>query len=599
MSWRQHLRASGLRTKSTIFILTLALLPSLLLGLLLSDVAQRSMQQTLLRDYGELAQQCAHDITLFLNDTQQLLRMYAQIIGETLDRRERLQWTLNQMVMDASLFETVYLFDTKHHLLTTTTFDDHHIPPRVQALMNHPPAAGDLLLSSVYFSDTRIPRILMGVPVTWQNRRKGLLIAEINLFYLWNVVDRLRIGKTGFVAIYAGESSVEKGEASGGGLDRVLIAHPDKSRVLEVLSAGEASHKVITAHAEVPTVEWTVIVKQESREAYRFVHWMWLIMGSITLLVTSSALIIANQFGKPLLRAFQTLLESTARIAKGDFTHPLEVRTRDELGQMTEAFNRMMAALRDTQRLERQLVQSQKMAEVGLLVANLAHELRNPLNNIATTLMRLEHVELTKLRSGNGVQACLRKIQQNIDRSKHLISTLLEFAHPVKEPVQPVDMATLFNLLLDLLEAEIKKHRITVIREYDPILPPMLAHIELLKQAFLNILTNAVEVMPEGGILTVGLSQTGETLIVTVTDTGRGIPTETGDSVLLPFVTTKEPGEGTGLGLAIAYSNIQKHRGQLDFTSQPGQGTTFTISLPLDNSPVAQPFPTLSYTNVK
>jgi two-component system NtrC family sensor kinase len=580
--------------KSTLFILTLALLPGLLLGFLLSNVAQRSMQQTLFRDYGEIAQQCAHDITLFLNDTQQLLRMYAQIIGETLDRRERLQWTLNQMVMDASLFETVYLFDTKYHLLTTTTFDDHHIPPRVQTLITHPPTSGDLLLSSVYFSDTRIPRILMGVPVTWQNRQKGVLIAEINLFYLWNVVDRLRIGETGFVAIYAGEGSVERDEASGGGLDRVLIAHPDKSRVLEVLSTGEGSQEVITAHAEVPTVGWTVIVKQRSGEAYRFVHWMWLIMGAIILLVTSSALIIANRLGKPLLRAFQAILDGTTRIAKGDFTRPLEVRTHDELGQMTEAFNRMMAALRETQRLERQLVQSQKMAEVGLLVANLAHELRNPLNNIATTLMRLEHVELTKLQSENGVYTCLRKIQQNLDRSKHLISTLLEFAHPVKEPVQPVDMTTLFNLLLDLLEAEIKKCRITVVREYDPSLPPVSAHIELLKQAFLNILTNAVEAMPEGGILTVGLSHAGETLTITVTDTGCGIPAETGDSIFLPFVTTKEPGEGTGLGLAIAYSNIQKHGGQIGFASRPGQGTTFTISLPLDNSPVAQSLPVLS-----
>jgi two-component system NtrC family sensor kinase len=147
---------------------------------------------------------------------------------------------------------------------------------------------------------------------------------------------------------------------------------------------------------------------------------------------------------------------------------------------------------------------------------------------------------------------------------------------------QPTDLNALLQELIDMAPRRIKTVTIPLVSEFDPHLPSIDADPAQLRQVFLNLMTNAVEAMPQGGTLTLHTHKgPGETVTIEIRDTGVGIPHEDLGKLFTPFFTTKPIGKGTGLGLAIAYGIIKMHRGQINVQSQVGKGTTFIVNLPI------------------
>jgi len=233
--------------------------------------------------------------------------------------------------------------------------------------------------------------------------------------------------------------------------------------------------------------------------------------------------------------------------------------------------------LSDRKRLESQLIQSEKMAAIGQLAAGIAHELRNPLAIVMNALY-----DLGQILDGasSEVSEDLRIAEEEIGRAQAIIKNLLEFSHESGAELERLNMNDLVERTLQLMQKYLQDNGVRVATTLGSI-PPCLANVNAMRQILLNLITNAVQAMPEGGELTLRTTLGGPNLIrLSVHDTGVGIPPAHLQDIFNPFYTTKAPGQGTGLGLSVVHSILQRYKGDIRVTSEVGAGTTFTIDLP-------------------
>jgi PAS domain S-box-containing protein len=227
--------------------------------------------------------------------------------------------------------------------------------------------------------------------------------------------------------------------------------------------------------------------------------------------------------------------------------------------------------------LEEQLQISEKMASIGLLAAGVAHEVNTPLTGISSFVqMLMQGTEPDDPRT-----QVLEKIERQTFRAAKIVNGLLNLARPAQVDSGPVDVNAVINDVLSLLEHQLRTGRIQVRKELAAE-PPIVLGIEYkLQQVFLNLFLNARDAMPKGGWLTIATRASGETATIEVGDTGSGIPVDQLSRIYDPFFTTKDIGKGTGLGLSITYGIVQEHGGAITCDSSPGQGTRFSLTLPL------------------
>jgi len=241
--------------------------------------------------------------------------------------------------------------------------------------------------------------------------------------------------------------------------------------------------------------------------------------------------------------------------------------------QMEEKIQKTTADLRKT---EAQLIRSEKLAALGQLAAGIAHEIRNPLTSINILIHSLRE----RLPSENSQQEDLKVIEEEIHRMNEIVDQFLRFAKPAPPFFEKTDVLSIVEETLQLLRLQAEKQRIAVEREFQT-LPMILIDPEQMKQAMLNLLLNAIQAMPEGGLLTLKgrNSEDGQWIHLSIQDSGMGISGEDIDKLFDPFFSTKEG--GVGLGLSITHRIIDQHHGKIEVESSPGMGTLFTVWLPI------------------
>lgn len=279
---------------------------------------------------------------------------------------------------------------------------------------------------------------------------------------------------------------------------------------------------------------------------------------------------------------------------------PIPVRGRDELSRLARAFNRMAQGLEEAQRqiqaeteakldLARQVRQAEKLAVVGRLASELAHEIGTPLNIISG---RAEYL-LQTLPPEDPQAVHLGTIVTQIDRISAIIRSLLDVVRPQKPEIQATDAVALLRQVLALVEPMARKQGLRLKTALDP-LAPIPADPNQLQQVIINLLVNAIEATPPGGTIRLAAREAapgaeGPGVEIVVADSGPGIRAEDLPRIFDPFFTTKPAGQGTGLGLAISRDIVREHGGSLRVESRQGEGTTMIIRLPRPvEEPVAQ-----------
>ena len=234
---------------------------------------------------------------------------------------------------------------------------------------------------------------------------------------------------------------------------------------------------------------------------------------------------------------------------------------------------------RKLQETHLQLVNSEKMASLGKLAAGIAHEINNPLGGILIYSSLL----MEDLPKEDPKRQDLARVVQEAGRCKEIVRSLLEFARQTEPTMEPVDINRAITDDLFFLENQALFHNIRIVKNLDPSLPLPTGNGGQLKQVFMNIIINAAEAMLGTGELTIATYPASDrnSILMEFTDTGEGIPEENFSRIFEPFFTTKDVGKGTGLGLATSYGIIEDHGGKIFVKSKVGEGTTFTIELPI------------------
>ncbi|HEX9017142.1 MAG TPA: ATP-binding protein, partial [Chloroflexota bacterium] len=307
-------------------------------------------------------------------------------------------------------------------------------------------------------------------------------------------------------------------------------------------------------------------------------HTFTVVAIAFLLMMLASMAFVAGFLTRAVLTPLARFVSYTARIGAGDYTPIRPARKyRDEFSDLAIAVNQMLQELKVRQE---QLLQAGKMAAVGTLTSGIAHEINNPLNNIALTTESLidefqDYSDEDKIRM-------LRQLYTQVERAGSTVRNLLDFTRKETPAFTTVTVQDVIGSTLRLVSNELKLGQVESYLELPPDLPKVSGNPRNLQQVFLNLFLNAIQAMPDGGKLTVRATvQEDQLLRVDVSDTGVGIPPENLGKVFDPFFTTKEPGQGTGLGLSVSYGIIEKHRGRITVSSKVGEGTTFSVFLPL------------------
>jgi PAS domain S-box-containing protein len=233
--------------------------------------------------------------------------------------------------------------------------------------------------------------------------------------------------------------------------------------------------------------------------------------------------------------------------------------------------------LTERRKFEAQLLQSQKLAALGVMAGGIAHEIRNPLAACAAAAQFIMAGDITP----EFRQECAQKIHTGIQRASLIIEGLLRFARPSgKTDLRSIDLAALLRETLDLVGNQARIDKIEVRFQRPPEAVRINGMAALLQQAFMNLFLNAIKAMPEGGVLSVDLGCANGEAWISIGDTGQGIAAADLNNIFDPFYTTAPVGQGSGLGLSICYSIIKQHGGKIAVDSGQGQGSTFTVKLP-------------------
>jgi two-component system NtrC family sensor kinase len=275
-----------------------------------------------------------------------------------------------------------------------------------------------------------------------------------------------------------------------------------------------------------------------------------------------------------IIRPLKSIEKAAVQVAKGTFRQlPLPAK-RDEVTSVLHAFNKMVAELEQQQE---QLFEAKKLSSIGTLASGTAHQINNPLNNIATSC-QLALAETDEERSSFTTQM-LKTIDQETQRAGEIVRGLLEFSRAQTFSMQPVRLKTVVNKALQLAASEVPSG-VTV--EHD-VPDELILYLDVQKmvEAFLNLLINAIQSIenPPGKVSITASAKDNQAIII-LEDTGVGIDKENLQKVFDPFFTTKDVDSGTGLGLAVVYGIIKKHNGTIKVESEHGKGTRFIVALP-------------------
>jgi two-component system NtrC family sensor kinase len=232
---------------------------------------------------------------------------------------------------------------------------------------------------------------------------------------------------------------------------------------------------------------------------------------------------------------------------------------------------------RELQKMREALLQSEKLAAMGRLTSQIAHELNNPIYGIMNTLELLK----TEIPPESKRRKILELSLSETQRLAEMLRNMLSFSKPEEEKRRPVKINELVEGILLVMEKQMKETNIKMETHFDDGIPEVMASTNQMRQVLLNMFKNAKEAMPKGGTLIIRTSREDNKVLIHIQDTGVGIPEEIRSKIFEAFFTTKQKVKGVGLGLSVCYGIIKGHGGKIKVESEEGQGTTFTITLPI------------------
>ena len=586
-------------TRLLISHILLVSLPLLLTGKILVDTAQSAIRQTILERNLEFARRSAGMIAATIGKSREILRFTAQIPDLTNLGRMNQDLMINNMVAEFSVFKRLSIIDRDGRVMSSTAFGDLGLDLSrnglLPSILQNRPYNSEVTLTPDY-----LPTMEIAEPILFHDEVIGALWGEVDLKAIWDVVDSNAIGERGEAFIF---HPAKQGQFIAHSNRRLVLEHGnfDEADIIDSVAAGHSNHKIyvnrdgvemIAAYAPIPQEQWGTVIQQPTSEAFAPAQKMKLQIFLLMLVSVVLAALIAAMYTRQIVQPVNSLVSGIERMATGDLRYRIRPLGHDEVSRLAKNINTMASRLHEFQR---QLKRGERLETLNKLASVLSHEIRNPLNSMVINMQLMRREFLRKEIQARKLEHYHQIINSEIGRVESLVSNFLLIAKPPKLEKIPQRLSTLLD---DLIKAELPNaltKGVRVERNYQ--LPGIVVEIDAQKmyQVFLNIFLNALQAMPGGGRLRIGIykvnlagsdedtptfEESGGLAYAAISfqDTGKGISTGKLSKIFDFYYTTKE--QGTGIGLSLAQQIVEVHGGRIQVKSELGKGSEFLVLLP-------------------
>jgi two-component system NtrC family sensor kinase len=422
--------------------------------------------------------------------------------------------------------------------------------------------------------------------------------------------------------------------------DSIIKTYPDAASIPEKISTNDSIIvKRASLNTKIMNGDGSILVGFRTREITELIKRIRLVSFVISSIVCVIAILVGFWLSKSISVPVLQLRDAALKVGEGDLTQHVRNKSRDEIGELAKAFNKMVDDLsrarkelsqanlnlantnetlnktvEDLKAAQEQLIQAEKMASLGQLTAGIAHEINNPINFVSANIQPLkddmadiiklsacyeqvireknlekEFAGVAELRKQSNIDVTLKEVhnllkgmEEGAMRTSEIVKGLRNFSRLDQNVFRKASINDSLESTLVLLHSAYK-NRIEVIRNYGNI-PEVDCYPGQINQVFMNILSNAIQAIPADGTIFIKTWLVNNMVKVSIKDTGMGMNEQVRKKIFDPFFTTKEIGKGTGLGLSISYGIIQKHNGEIEVLSAPGKGTEFIINIPIEQA---------------
>lgn len=539
-----------------------------------------------------MALHIAEETETTLQFYQEQLRVFSRLLlAEEILEAKREEW-IRQFFSDYQDFLSVSLSDQagKERIVVydTAKFSEVGLDKEEVEKHRRPVSIGKLKMGEILVRNSNLSPKLPSFTMTFPMIYKGeslILSAEIYLRKL------LRLGHKpkGFEVFWVDrEGNLLKTPHLGSGpkVENVLMipmvgAFLEGKTLAGAMEYSLSGHPYLGAYAPVESGHLGVMVQAPQEVAYLTARELieTLVLVSLGVLVFSA--VVSFILARSITRPIQKLAQVIPAVAAGNFDVYLEVKSRDEIGFLAVSMNQMADELKKREdRLKlasAALLQSEKMAAFGQLATGVAHELRNPLAGV----LGYAQLALKKVGQEGPIRAQLSIIEGGVKRCLSIIERLMKFARQEKVDFSAIDLNLLVEETITLVAHLMVSNGVVIEKALSSPLPKMNGNANQIMQVVMNLMMNAQQAMPEGGVIKVATLFKEDHIEFLVADSGTGIPKDLHQKIFEPFFTTKQAGKGTGMGLSVSYGIVQEHQGKIHVESEVGQGTTFTVTFPI------------------
>lgn len=564
-----------------------AVLPLIAYGVISILSLQRGTRESIIAGNLNVATRAAEEIRRYVQTNAEILEALAADLQDTgLDRRQQDQ-ILKNYVLRFREFREITLFDEDGAPVVSSRVGKARITiPRNTAVR-----VDGVGMSPIRVDDDLLPTATFAVRLTHLGQPAGWLAGEISLEEMWRMVDQIRIGDHGYAMVIApGGELIAHGDPDKKALvaqSRNMTGHPllNASRSaganarasLEYTSSGETQQLGVAAR--IASLGWTVAVEQPTREAYGNAA---VLQRQLTVAISLALLVmigIGYLFGRQFINPILTLQRATHALASGALDTRVDIRSRDEFGDLGASFNTMASRLVE---LQENVKKQERQAMFGRVAAGLVHDLLHPIQNVGnnTRLLLRDDVD------SETRQDCGRIIDRELSTIRRFLDDLRNIVKP--KPVErfALDINGAVAEIFDAMKPEGERHGVAVEAEYGSGSLIIEGDRFALGRVFRNLITNAIQATEPGGQVTIATTRAGDQVEIRVADTGSGIAADRLSAIFDDFVTTKR--RGLGLGLAITKRIVEQLDGTIAVQSEVGRGTAFTLRFPARDDRSAQ-----------
>jgi len=566
----------GITGRVVIFIATAGVLPLVVYG----AVSIQSLREGAVQSAGtgnfNVARRTAEQIERYVSTNIKIL----QAVGADLERTSLAPWQQDRILKNYVIrfpeFRELTLLGADGRPVASSRTG----PPRLKPPGPDSTERYGVSMTPISVDDDLLPTTTVGVELAQWGAPDGFLVGEFNLIELWRMVDRIRVGERGYALVAAADGRLiahghpnEKVKIARGEnlmhdpMVQALLSRTNPSPTSEEYP-GPDGETVIGVAAPITGLGWVVIVEQPVAEAYAAASRLQRQLAAAIVLALAITIGIGFYWGRSFIRPIGVLMRGTRALSEGHLDERVEIRGTDEFGRLGAAFNSMADRLSE---LQENVRRQERQAMFGRIAVGLVHDLSHPIKNIGNSCKLV----LRMYDDADYRETFKRTVDREFFAIKRVLEDLRNLARPIPLERFPIDVNKSIGDVAEAMKSAAEMAGVNI----DTQLSTAPLHIEgdlfALGRVYRNLILNGIQATAPGGNITLTTARQDGHAVVSVSDTGCGIPPERLSAIFEDFVTTKR--RGLGLGLAISKKIVEQLGGRISVSSEVGAGTTFTL----------------------